>query len=99
MPMLVYDITSLVTLAGMILLFVLEAWAVVDSLAHRPEEYEAAGKQTKKMWVLLLGISLAAFVITLPVMGLLNIFNMAGAVAAIVYLVDVRPAIRSLTRR
>lgn len=79
-----------------IALFVVEAWAFIDALARRPQEFEAAGKQTKTMWLIILGVALAAHMIFWhPI----NILNLIGAVAAIVYLVDVRPAIRSLTRR
>jgi uncharacterized membrane protein YeiB len=97
---LVFDIQSSVILVAMIVLFVFEGWALIDAVSRRPEEFEAAGKQTKSMWMLLLGIAFAAFMITTLAFGSpINILNMAGAVAAIVYLVDVRPAIRSLTRR
>ena len=79
-----------------IALFVVEAWAFIDAMIRRPQEFEAAGKQTKTMWLIILGVALAAHMIFWhPI----NILNLIGAVAAIVYLVDVRPAIRSLTRR
>ncbi len=79
-----------------IALFVVEAWAFIDALARRPQEFEAAGKQTKIMWLVILGVALAAHMIFWhPI----NLLNLIGAVASIVYLVDVRPAIRSLTRR
>jgi hypothetical protein len=82
--------------AGAITLFVVEAWALVDAVSRRPQEFEAAGKQTKTMWLVILGVALAAHLLIWHPISLLN---MAGAVASIVYLVDVRPAIRSLTRR
>jgi hypothetical protein len=82
--------------AGAITLFVVEAWALVDAVSRRPEEFEAAGKQTKTMWLVILGVALAAHLLIWHPISLLN---MAGAVASIVYLVDVRPAIRSLSRR
>lgn len=79
-----------------IALFVVEAWAFIDAMTRRPQEFEAAGKQTKTMWLIILGVAIAAHMIFWhPI----NILNLIGAVAAIVYLVDVRPAIRSLTRR
>jgi hypothetical protein len=82
--------------AGAIALFVVEAWALVDAVSRRPQEFEAAGKQTKTMWLVILGVALAAHLLIWHPISLLN---MAGAVASIVYLVDVRPAIRSLSRR
>ena len=78
------------------MLFAIEAWAFVDAVAHRPEEFHAADKQNKKMWLVILGIALVAHMIF---WNPIHLLNMVGAVASIVYLVDVRPALRSLTRR
>lgn len=93
---LVSIVQEYVLAAGAIALFVVEAWAFVDAISRRPQEFEAAGKQTKTMWLIILGIALVAHMLIWHPISLLN---MAGAVASIVYLVDVRPAIRSLTRR
>jgi hypothetical protein len=93
---LVTDITSLILLAGALVLFALEAWAFVDAISHRPEVFEAAGKQTKTMWLVLLGIALAAHML---IWHPIHLLNLIGAVASIVYLFDVRPALRSMTRR
>ena len=92
----VQSIQSSILLFATLLLFALQAWAIVDAISHRPEAYEAAGKQTKTMWLVILAVALAAHLIFWNPVSLLNI---AGAVAAIVYLVDVRPALRSLSRR
>jgi hypothetical protein len=93
---LVTDITSLILLAGALVLFALEAWAFVDAVSHKPEVFEAAGKQTKTMWLVILGIALAAHML---IWHPIHLINLVGAVASIVYLVDVRPAVRSMTRR
>lgn len=93
---LVTDITSLILLAGALVLFALEAWAFVDAISHKPEVFEAAGKQTKTMWLVLLGVALAAHML---IWHPIHLLNLVGAVASIVYLVDVRPALRSMTRR
>lgn len=92
----IVDIKQGVVFVGAVILFVIEGWALVDAVSHRPETYVAAEKQTKTMWLVLLGIALAAHLVFWHPISLLN---MAGAVASIVYLVDVRPALRSLTRR
>jgi hypothetical protein len=93
---LVSVIQEYVLASAAIALFVAEAWAFVDAVSRRPQEFEAAGKQTKTMWLIILGVALVAHMLIWHPISLLN---MAGAVASIVYLVDVRPAIRSLTRR
>lgn len=93
----VFGFSNLVTLVAMLGLFVLKAWAFVDCLTHRDEEYVAAGKLNKMAWALILGLSLGAAMLWRS--GPIGLLSLAGTIAAIVYLVDVRPALRSLTRR
>ena len=92
----VFDIQNAILLVATLALFALEAWAFVDAVSHRGEEFVAANKQTKVMWLVILGVALAAHMLIWHPIHLLNII---GAVASIVYLVDVRPALRSLTHR
>ena len=91
----VFDIQNFILLAATLALFAVEAWAFVDAVSQRPDAFVAADKQTKTMWLVILGVALAAHMLIWHPIHLLNI---AGAVASIVYLVDVRPAVRSLTR-
>lgn len=76
-------------------LLVVKVIAFVNSLLHSPQAYEAANKLTKPAWNVILGIGLAVHVIGIPI----PFVNLAFTIAALVYLVDVRPALRSLTRR
>ena len=66
----------------------LKVWALLDALRRPAEAFVAAGKQTKIIWVALLVI-----VVLLGRTSVFNVFALAGAVAAVVYLVDVRPAV------
>ena len=93
---LVFEIQNSILLVATLALFAIEAWAFVDAISHRPEAFEAAGKQTKTMWLVLLGVALAAHML---IWHPIHLLNMVGAIASIVYLVDVRPAVRSMTRR
>lgn len=93
---LVFAIQDTVVLVGAVVLFALEGWALVDAVVRRPEEFVAADKQTKTMWLAILGVALVAHMIFWHPISLLNL---AGAVASIVYLVDVRPALQSVRRR
>ena len=77
-------------------LFVLQAWAFIDALTRRKEAFVAADKLTKPAWLIILGIALVAHMLMWNPVGILNL---AGAVAAIVYMVDARPAMQGLTRR
>ena len=85
-------ILALVSLAT----FLLQAYAFIDAVTHRGEAYVAGDKLTKQAWLIILGLSLAAHMLFWDP---LHVLNLIGTVAAIVYLVDVRPVIRSLTRR
>lgn len=77
----------LLTLAALGLM----AYAVIDAVRVRPEAFPAAGKQTKNIWLLILGIALVA---NLALFNVLTIFGIAGVIAAAVYLLDVRPAVK-----
>ena len=69
-----------------LVMFVVELWALIDA-AIRPEQaYVAASKQTKVIWIVILAVALL-----LRGFGFLGII---GLTAAIIYLVDVRPAVR-----
>lgn len=94
---LLFGIQSLTLLVVTLAMLALHAWAFVDALTHRPDAYVAADKQTKQLWLILLGIALAAHILLLN--NPFHILNLIAAVAAIVYLVDVRPALRTVTGR
>lgn len=83
-------ITGWVTLA----LLVVKLWALVDAVLRPAPSYVAADKLTKAAWLWILGLAFVADLV-LPNMLLL----LAGTVAAFVYLLDVRPAVASVTRR
>lgn len=91
-----FEIQSGLMLLATLALFAAQAWAFVDALGHKPEAFVAAGKQTKQMWLIILGVALVAHLLNWNPFWFLNLI---GAVAAIVYLVDARPALRSLTAR
>lgn len=69
---------------------ILAIWALIDAVMRPTPSYVAAGKLTKPAW---LGITGAAAVIAV-FFPLLSMFRLAGLVASIVYLVDVRPAVK-----
>ena len=87
LPSLIMTVVSL----GM---FLAQAVAFVDAVTHRPDAYVAADKMTKTAWMIILGLAVVAHML---IWAPLSIFNLVGIVAALVYLVDVRPALRALT--
>lgn len=73
------------------------AFALIDALLHTSPAYEAAGKMTRAAWIVILALSFAVGLFGFG--SVVGIFNIAGLIAAIVYLVDVRPAVRALDGR
>ncbi len=73
----------------------LTLWAFVDSLVRPATGFVAAGKLTKPGWAAITG--LAALIIFWQ-QNPMTLFGLPAVIAAIVYLVDVRPAVRGLRR-
>ncbi|MDT0343394.1 DUF2516 family protein [Streptomyces litchfieldiae] len=73
-------------------LLILSVYALVNAALQREDAYRAADKQTKPFWLIILGVTVAVQLL-LPMLLLV----LAGTVATIVYLVDVHPAIKSVT--
>ncbi|MGZ6029841.1 MAG: DUF2516 family protein [Myxococcaceae bacterium] len=71
-------------------LLALKIWALVDCVTRPPAPFVAYGKLTKQKWLAILAVVVLLAVLFPSVLGL---FSLAGTVAAIVYLVDVRPAV------
>jgi hypothetical protein len=98
---------SVAGLQGLILLVMavvvlgMQGYALVDAARQKPQVFVAAGKLTKQKWMIILGISLAFGLLGFPSsflsLGVLGILYLAAVVAAGVYLVDVRPALRSVS--
>jgi hypothetical protein len=79
-----------------LVMFVAQAFAFVDAATHRADAYVAGDKLTKNAWMIILGLGVVAHML---IWHPISLFNLVGIVAALVYLVDVRPTLRSLSRR
>jgi hypothetical protein len=80
--------------------FVIEAWAFIDAVRHPAAAYTAASKQTKPLWMIILGVALIIGLggVTQQI-GLFTSFlalPIVAFVAASIYLVDVRPKVRAV---
>ena len=72
----------------------LTVWAFVDAVVRPAAAFVAAGKLTKPGWLAITGIaSLVLFW-----QGPLSFLGLPAVIAGVVYLVDVRPAVRGLRR-
>jgi hypothetical protein len=72
----------------------LTVWAFIDALVRPATGFVAAGKLTKPGWAAITG--LAALIIFWQ--GPMSFLGLPAVIAAVVYLVDVRPAVKGLRR-
>jgi hypothetical protein len=95
------DLWPLLTVTGWIefaiwlVLLAAKAVAFFYALRHTAPQYVSAGKQTRVIWLVITGLSLAFHLISGP----LNFLNVAGTVGSLVFLLDVRPALRQVSGR
>ncbi|CAM5722270.1 hypothetical protein SALBM311S_11314 [Streptomyces alboniger] len=97
MPSLVVDVVLMQGFAGFmwllsVALILFSGFALIDAATRREDAYRAADKKTKPFWLIILGL---AFVVNL-IFNILSFLPIIGLVATIVYMVDVRPALRGL---
>jgi hypothetical protein len=70
---------------------VLKVWALADAIYRPAKVYAAAGKWSKPAWIAILVVALV-----LTGGDFFGLLGLIAVIAAIVYLVDVRPAVREL---
>ena len=75
----------------------LAGWALVDALIRPATGYVAAGKLTKPAWGAITALALVFAYFSWP-FGSSSFFWLPAVVATVVYLVDVRPALRGMRR-
>ncbi|WP_456846791.1 DUF2516 family protein [Cellulomonas sp. P5_C6] len=83
-------------------IFGLCLWALIDLLRRPSKAFTQAGKLTKGLWGAIIGVSTAVSFSVIPVPGvphLPSFLALLAAVGAIVYLVDVKPAITPYSGR
>ncbi|MEU6540629.1 DUF2516 family protein [Streptomyces sp. NPDC047000] len=76
-----------------IVLMGLAAFGLFDAAFRREDAFRAAGKQNKVFWLVILAIALVVSYL----FSILSILPIAGVIASIVYIVDVRPAVRQIS--
>lgn len=82
--------------------FAVTVYALVDALRRPARAFVSAGKRTKQFWTVLLGVATAVAFVAVPWplgFGMLSFLALGSAVAAGVYLADVRPAIKPYSGR
>jgi Protein of unknown function (DUF2516) len=72
-----------------------EAFALVDAVTRPAGAFVAVGKQTKVIWLLILGVAAAiGLFYALYSVSVVSFLPVASFVAAAVYLTDVRPKVK-----
>jgi hypothetical protein len=69
-------------------------WALVDALVRPAPAYVAAGKLTKPAWAAITALALLIAYFT----PMFSFLWLPAVVGSVVYLVDVRPAVRGMRR-
>ena len=89
------DIDGLIYLVVFYATLARAVWAFVDSLIRPAAGFVAAGKLTKPGWMAITGIAL---LVLLWMRNPLSFLGLPAVIASVVYLVDVRPAVKGLRR-
>ena len=83
-----FELQAYLGLALSLILFGVKVVALVDCVARNPGALDAASPVSKNGWLVILGLSVVAHVVTWD--NPLRILNLAGTLAALVYLAQVR---------
>jgi len=89
------NIDGLIYLVVFYATLALAVWAFVDAMIRPAAGFVAAGKLTKPGWMAITGI---AVLVLLWMQNPLSFLGLPAVIASVVYLVDVRPAVRGLRR-
>lgn len=77
---------------GTAVLFALHLYAFVDCVIRPTNAFVAAGKKTKQFWLILTGL---AALCTLTLSNVTFTLVLAATVIALIYVLDVRPAVQT----
>ncbi len=84
---------------------IVELWAFIDAIRRPSAAFPAAGKQTKPLWLIILGVAGAIGLYSAAYGGasgigiVVGILPVAAFIAAAIYLTDVRPKVREIGGR
>jgi hypothetical protein len=83
---------------------IVEVWAFADAVRRPTAAFPAAGKQTKPLWLIILGVAGAIGLYSATQAGsagigiVVGILPVAAFIASAIYLTDVRPKVREIGR-
>jgi hypothetical protein len=77
--------------------FLMSGFALVHALRTPARAFAVTGKQTKKLWTIILGFAaLFSFAAAVRFLDVLGIFTIASVIVSGIYLADVRPAVKEI---
>ena len=88
----VFTILGYIELAVILVAVAVKAFAFINALLWPAATYTAANKLTKPAWLAILGLGFAAQLLLIQASPI-NPIHLIASIAAIVFLVDVRPAV------
>ncbi|WP_200806244.1 DUF2516 family protein [Demequina sp. NBRC 110052] len=96
--MLFASVQSLVVLALSVAALVGAVWGLIDASKYSNEAYVAAGKQTKTVWLAIMGVAAVIAFLSVPPPigvggGIVGFLGILAIVAVIVYFVEVKPKV------
>lgn len=91
----IYELQGTFYLVVLVAVLAIKGFAFINALTYSNEAYDAAGKLTKTAWCAITGLGFAAQLILLG--SPLNLISLIFTIAALVYLADVRPALKEVT--
>ncbi len=92
----IYAFQGTTWLVVLVVLLAVKGFAFVNALTYSVQAYDAAGKLTKQAWCAITGLGFAAQLILIS-SSPLGIIHLVFTIAALVYIADVRPALREVT--
>ncbi len=72
---------------------VIDIWAFIHCATQRSDAFDAVGTMAKNRWLLLIG---GTFLLSFFLIFLSTLFSLIALAASLIYLLDVRPAIRDV---
>ena len=91
-----FALPGLILTAVSLVMFAVQGFAFVDATRHRPEAYPAIDRGSKTGWLIGLGLGVVAHMVFWHPISILNLI---GIVAALIYVLDVRPNLLAITGR
>jgi hypothetical protein len=90
-PVFAFAVEGAVIYAITLVSLIVEVWAFASCLMQRPEAFTVVGRIPKGGWLAMTG---GAILVTLMFGSFRSILGMIAIVVALIYLLDLRPALR-----